>query len=381
MSHQLKHIFDSSACLTKRQLKDYASGVMSQEEQYAVEHHVTTCFFCSEALDGMMQQKGEALVTVDELNTNFLKDHFSLTNPQIHLNSLAPSVQAQPIQRVAKKRTGIPLLKPSSIAAALILGFGVLWYLEHDKNDIRPTGRIAQVSPASSGATASPDASKSAMAAPDETGTATRPVAANAAQNESANMPGNQPDQPQRPQALVATNPETGKNQADASKELKTEAATPSGKDTESNPLAKTEAAEETVKPATKSTAAMTFAAPVNDNAASGARSNANTYVIENSKIPASKKVSSEASTVETADDLYASGNYRAALNVYRKQMNAAGAKDEQHAALQAAHCYINLGQKESAIKLLQSLAENGSGSAKRQAKRLLKEMDKEKAE
>src|SRR5690606_5602807 len=129
MSEQLKHIFDNSACLSKRQLKDYVNTTMSREEQYAVEHHITTCFFCSEALEGM-NRKDEALVAVDELNTNFLKDHFSLINPQIHLNSIAPTVQAQPIQRQRKKTTMQPLLRPSALAAAALLGFAVLWYLD-----------------------------------------------------------------------------------------------------------------------------------------------------------------------------------------------------------------------------------------------------------
>ena len=104
MSEQLKHIFDSSACLSKRQLKDYVTGIMSREESYALEHHVNTCFFCSEALDGMLEHS-DALVTVDQLNTGFLKDHFSLTNPQIHLNSLAPAAAVPAVQKRIRSRS------------------------------------------------------------------------------------------------------------------------------------------------------------------------------------------------------------------------------------------------------------------------------------
>lgn len=85
---------------------------------------------------------------------------------------------------------------------------------------------------------------------------------------------------------------------------------------------------------------------------------------------------SSETANNENADDLFYDGKYSKALSVYKKQMNNTDAKKSQQAQLMAARCHLNLGQKNSAIKLLEELAERGSGSPKRQAKRLLKDLE-----
>ena len=92
MSEQQKHIFDKSSCLTKKQFKEYLSGGMAQEECHVAEHHINACFLCSEAIDGGFDNKEEALSAIQEINSNFLREHLSLSDPKIYLNSLAPTV-------------------------------------------------------------------------------------------------------------------------------------------------------------------------------------------------------------------------------------------------------------------------------------------------
>jgi hypothetical protein len=65
------------------------------------------------------------------------------------------------------------------------------------------------------------------------------------------------------------------------------------------------------------------------------------------------------------------------ALNQYKKEMSSPDTRTRRQATIMAARCYLNLGNKASAIQLLQGLA-NESGPEKRAAKRMLKDLDKE---
>ncbi|HRO43856.1 MAG TPA: tetratricopeptide repeat protein [Flavipsychrobacter sp.] len=342
MSQHLKHIFDASACLSKRQLKDYAHGGMSREEQYAIEHHVNTCFFCSEAIEGLAK-KENVLVAIDDLNTNFLKDHLSLINPQIHLNSIAPTVQAQPIQRSSKDKVQ-PFLKPATIAAALILGVAVLWYLDFGKNEAANHHTLAQQTTTTQAVNVVATPQENTMNANE---TLSQPNDKTVAQNTTQTSTNNNNDFPQKPSALLATNTQTEKPKPAADTHTKAELA-------ENKKAPKTVAA-----PATTSAERNSLLA-ASDMAAKDER----------------KETDNEHAT--SPDELFEKGNYAAALSVYKKEMNTGGNRAEQDAALQAARCHINLGQKEKAIKLLEAIAENGSGASKRQAKRLLKDLGKE---
>jgi len=392
MSEQLKHIFDSSACLSRRQLKEYATGTMSREECYAVEHHVTTCFFCSEALDGMMEHT-EALVAVDQLSTGFLKDHFSLTNPQIHLNSLAPAASAPAMQKRSKTRGRVQplLLKPSSIAAAILLGLGVMWYLEFGNEQVKPR----QV------------ASATVAAATDETpvseqNSSTEAVAAKDLPNsETASQLGltSQPteqrnfdDDPQKVQPLIIADPKARKDQQAAETESKATVAADAA-------LAKkAKAKREEINTSTISLPSTTVeklqsrmpaaATTFTDVAPSGRKAEHGTAVIVKEKGLGSESaadsqeenkpasVSSAPKGLRDGDELYESGEYKAAAASYRKQMSSSDSRTSQHATLMTAKSYIKLGQKENAVKLLKTLADEGSGTYKRQAKRMLKDLE-----
>lgn len=143
MSEQLKHIFDISACPTKRQMKDYLSGTMSREEVYAFEHHINSCMLCSEALEGMLENTEASLVGMNELSNNFLKDHLELHPPQIHLNSIAHAAPAN-LPTTKTKKTASISWRSVGIAAAFLLCLGLGWYFKNYQQNNSVNSSIAQ---------------------------------------------------------------------------------------------------------------------------------------------------------------------------------------------------------------------------------------------
>ena len=77
MNHKLIHIFDNSACLTRKQLRDYISCKMIDEEAHATEVHLISCKLCSEAVEGYTKNNS-VLEAMMELDSDFLEPHFPL---------------------------------------------------------------------------------------------------------------------------------------------------------------------------------------------------------------------------------------------------------------------------------------------------------------
>ncbi len=50
-------IFKETACLSEEQLRDYLRGNLSQAEMHEIEVHLSSCTFCSEALEGIVEMK------------------------------------------------------------------------------------------------------------------------------------------------------------------------------------------------------------------------------------------------------------------------------------------------------------------------------------
>ncbi|HTM65956.1 MAG TPA: tetratricopeptide repeat protein [Flavipsychrobacter sp.] len=340
MKERIDHIFESSTCLTRRQVTDYVNKTMSREECLAAEHHINSCGFCSAALDGLTPQ------ILKNMDNGFLKEHLSLIRPQVHLSSIAPTASGNLVQRRPKKNAKAPLVKTSSITAALLLGFGVLWYLQYgSKLEPRTNNSVVQksvpVSAVSTGANLPGHKPAEVSAAqPQEKVVVT----------EASFHPATQPEQ-QRPQPLITTKP--GEEQTTASKTEKPEA----------------NSAIETEKKATENNSDIPAAIP---------KPAALPVKEEHRATP--PKASSKKEE-QSPQELYESGKYGAALNIYKKQMSSNGSRSEQEAALQAANCYLKLGQKDNAVKLMQSLVETGNGSPRRQAKRQLKDLEKSEAE
>jgi len=57
MDKTLAHIFHSTHCLSSAEMIAYVEGKLSAEERYRVETHLSSCPFCSEAVDGLAEIK------------------------------------------------------------------------------------------------------------------------------------------------------------------------------------------------------------------------------------------------------------------------------------------------------------------------------------
>jgi hypothetical protein len=134
MNEQLKHIFDDTACLNRRQMKDYVANVMAAEERHAAEAHLNCCPFCSEALDGMQAHKQEVVGMFAELNPQFIRQHFELTNPQVHLNSMSPAYHVMPEKRTAHHIQNTHKWRTILLVSAILLAFTAMWYVEFIKD-------------------------------------------------------------------------------------------------------------------------------------------------------------------------------------------------------------------------------------------------------
>jgi FimV C-terminal domain len=397
-NEQLKHIFDNSACLTKKQMIDYVAGTMINEESHAVEVHLNSCPFCNEAIEGMFeQQEGNTADVLAGINSDFLKDHFSLQNPQIHLNSLAPAAQATGIHYQPKKKKAKtqPLFRTVSIAAALLLLFFTLWYFDFGKS--KPTQQLAHNTDVS--------ATQPSQQPPVAQSQIEDLPAVNKTVTTSNNIPTppNTNGTPQSPQALVTTNLANDdeaiarKNEIADAAAQKEEVVVNAYKaplvDKYNPEQAKRLSAEQVEKMPTRSTESVAATAPATYNkkegelTIAGARPGTTTYIVDGVQVKdkatadAPKKLekpSESASNISKAGTQYSNGQYNAALTTLKADLGSSEASRRNPATLLAAKCYIALGNKEKARKLLQPLADEASGSDKRQAKRMLKDLGEE---
>jgi FimV-like protein len=389
-NEQLKHIFDDSVCLTRRQMKEYVGGTMTNEESYAVELHLNSCPFCSEAIEGLFEQKeGHAVEMLADLDTDFLKDHFSLQHPHIHLNSLAaPQPAAGHIHyNTPKRKNTQPLWRTLSVAAALLLGVSVFWYLKKGDTSRQPV--IAEATTPAQPAPAEPPLKKreepSIAANTLKAKETQEPTKAILSEEESV-PPTSNGSGSQSPQTLLLA------DKPDDKAEMK---------DTVTPGITMKKEQEEMVAGSysnrfvDRPTIKMAPAAPapqiekmptrsVSDMAATSQ----NTYApanTENLKLGGARaenmKYSIDGVTVKDADnlskgeDLYKQKKYKEALNTYKKELNSDNKGRRQKASLMTARCYLALGQKTQATKVLEDLVQNGSGAPKREAKKMLDDL------
>ncbi|HXS36138.1 MAG TPA: zf-HC2 domain-containing protein [Flavipsychrobacter sp.] len=346
MNQQLSHIFDKSACLTRRQIKDYLDGSMTPEECHAVEHHLNDCIFCSEAVDGMLDTRYEAAETVAELDTSFLNEHFHSITPQVHLNSLAPS-QAIAIHKHKNKMQ--PVWSTTSIAVAVLVSLGVVWYVEYGKDKAvkSKTGLIPLVAPARTTIVHSGSSESNA----------TNSVSSTPA-NVSSNINKAQPLQSGKIQENTSNNntpPSTNSDNTNGG-----------GGPQRIQPLITT--GKEILQPDTDLEKAPVIK-PINDVKDKTAYKNINSDEDDDETIPVSH------AGMEQGIKLYNNQNYSAALKEFRRGMNNVDISERHDAAIMAARCYISLGQKENAQKLLQSVIDEG-GPGKRIAKKTLRSLN-----
>lgn len=354
MNKALIHIFDSSACLTKRQMKDYVNGIMTNEECHAAEVHLNTCMFCSEAIDGLYEQKEHGAVgAMVALDNEFLKDKFSLTHPEVHLNSLAP---AQPSSYAAPRRRGRyktrPLRHTSAIAATLLLGFGLWWYIGRNKDYGQVASVQQPVATATSDAKAEPALVAEPVAEPAKAAPlalATVPEKQSKAITANTNIPVTKTE---GLQLTPAARPDAGKQEP---------------------VIAAAKAANASQPPVLADKGA--FADGKESDSGTPARKvGLTSSSTEDHPVSIAKADAAGISMLDKGNDYYEQGKYAAALSAYRKEMSGADKKKRQEATLMAARCYLNIGNKARAEELLQQLISEG-GRQKRAAKRLLREM------
>jgi FimV-like protein len=319
---------------------------MSREEQYALEHHVNTCILCSEAVDGVLDGKFAALETIGSLDNTFLKDHFNLLTPQIHLNSMAPAASTVTVRRTRRKTKMPPVFKTSNVAAAVLLAIAVMWYFDFSKEKTAADTNTHQ-----------PGTRKNKVVNPAAITTGpTKGVQAIT------------PPESQEPTQLVLTEPE---RQKEAGRKDLLQPSLEQNLPGNKKPAGQLETVQESspVRP----TVSDILAEERKESKNAGATSTAVTASEDEEQAPPEAQAS--------ASDHYAAGNYAEALSIYRKEMNSPDRSSRQEATMMAAKCYLNLGQNTKAHSLLESLAEEGNGAQRRQAKRMLRDLNKDSAQ
>lgn len=387
---QLLHIFDESACLTRRQMKDYVNGSMTNEESHAVEVHLNACPFCNDAIEALFESReGDTADMVMNLNNDFLQDHLGMHNPRVHLNSVAAAHTGHlhgHTSRHKRKSNVTAFWRNTSIAAILLLAIGLLWFLKFG-NTSNPNRQVAQqtatppeqvphttTGPATSAApTISSSAQEGTIASSSTPAIkATAPIGITATQPEETDKTG------KGGKAETGTLQVQEKPTADKTADVafSQPVAAPAGKN-EAPP--KKVAVVEKMPARKTSDIASTAPAVYSGNSKagiSGARDEAVSYTIEGVDTRPAKAVARE--NLDKAAVLLGKGQYQSALRVCEREMDNEDRGFRQEAMVTAAQCYIKLGDTSKAKQILSSVAEEG-GPQRRAARKLLKELNKEK--
>jgi hypothetical protein len=406
ITNDLQHLFDGTHCLSKRQLRDYAAGSMGREEAYAVESHLNTCPLCSAAADGMLAHFPESAGVLAEVDAGFLKEHFKKHSPQIHLNTVAPTVPVT--RRIPGGRTiELTSLRTMGIAAGVLLLIASLWWMQNREDnsggsisDTRPIARAEM--PRNSSSSGMPDAESrlaraDAMSNDDEAaGTVNQTekrkdersstVALSEAATGAASAAEAEADVAFTP-SPVATPASTAAKSAAPVEETKLDKASLASEEGSQTldavavrsrsynrplieptlPGSRTVLTDKEIeKMPTRNTANNATAAPGVYQSRTGGSLSVGGARAESTKM-----------VVDAPEDgkaLYKKGSYTAALKVLRSQISNTSGAEREEAILYAARCHRALGQNVAAEKLLRDLAD-GTGSRARAARRELRAM------
>lgn len=407
---QLIHIFDNSTCLTRRQLKDYVTGAMTNEEAHAAEVHLNACPMCSDAVEGLFEQQEGGLATMVEPDGAFLKDHFGLHNPQIHLNSIAATQSHYHHHHVKRKKKGNvqPLWRTAAVAAILLLMVGSFWYYRNTQDSMANTQPgIAQEIPADKNSPIAmnrepaPDEKAIAAAIPDTQDTeATKPETADRMAPVAPSQVAPAQPKPENPgifKKLADKVEKLAQQQSaavvlDAMKDPEKSKYETSARNQQNDEQRAIPKGQQDVEVVTKTYKVPLVDKPAADKVATAEEvenmpKSANTYNVRTGnsynetelkevKANAREKDNTEPDALDRADKLLSQKSYGDALNVYTKEMRGAENRARrQAAAVGAAKCYTALGKTQKAKEILESIVNEG-GPQKREAKRLLKEME-----
>lgn len=389
---QLLHVFEESACLTRRQMKDYVTGGMTNEESHAVEVHLNACPFCNDAVEGMFaQQEGNAAEMIMGLDGDFLQDHLGRNNPRIHLNSVTAAHHHthQHIHKRKHKNNVTAFWRNTSIAAMLLLAVGLLWFLKFGRDNTGSNRQLAQqteiqVPPATAGLPPqnTEDARKTVKTiqatAPVEK--AAIPATIPADKEPSGKDIAAAPSLPATTAGGIALN-EDNSNNAKQKKALTDEIVVTQYKAPlvdKFEPSSKTNKAAEVEKMPTRTTGQVAATAPGTYTGDSKkeitvAKNEDVSYSIESVATRSATSVTKD--NLAKANGLFSKGEYESALRVYSREFDSEDKGFRQKAMVMAAQCHAKLGNTTKAKQLLQSVMDEG-GPEKKAARKLLNELE-----
>ncbi len=394
-SEQLKHIFEQSRCLTKKQLKEYVSGSMSPEEAHAVEQHLHSCPMCSDAVDGLMTQQGKGVEVMNTINADFLTKHLGAANPQVPRNINMPPTNTANTRDTQKKPSPAMIKAKSvrsyfafrtmSVAATILFAIVGIWYYRLTNDVMQESQPVAQELPKPApieqpaAAQYAEDTQEAIAAAADmvnngitEVGTGSSITQSPATKDKGV-------------VAMAAPTPEKEKegllkrlgNKIEAAAAKKTTQQL-LGAIKNDNPdkyatSAKNQFVEEQRMKPKEERSDVADMQPGNTSRATG---NSFQPTEDVKAVTVSEKEALEpVSKIDKAEQLLKSGKASDALNLYTQEMRGASSKGKrQEAAIGAARCYVALGNRYKAKDILLSIVDEG-GPRKREAKRMLKEL------
>jgi hypothetical protein len=389
MKEDVKHIFDRSACLNKRQIEAYLSGNMITEEVYAIEHHINGCPLCSMALDGI-QQRTDALEVIGQLNSDFLKDHFAVmpepasSGAAAYVKNLKPKAVA-----AAAASSGSGAGTAIKLAVGIAACIGILWFIQNAGKDKQTEKQVAATEQSvnetpveeQSVIVEEPLLADTQVVVAEEPPVETRLEDEAAAAKVAVGPPENKkPEVVARP--AVTTKPATTQT-------AKITVPPPPKATTAKVPPPKTPVAPQKTAPValakplpppSPKEIAREQPKPQPARQEPAPEPKVERQEPKEEPKPAAKKEESE----ELPSDPIAAGkalmdkrNYNAAINKMRNEMRSNNKSRRQEAVMLVAKCYQQMGNKDRAKELLTSLVDEG-GKEKKAAKKALKEVDKE---
>lgn len=388
---QLKHIFEPSACLTPKQMKGYVSGKMVHEEAHAVEVHLLSCPFCSDAIEGLQkEQKSGSITAMEKLDAGFIAKHFGIAKDELNIGA-APVTKTQTFKTFTEKiSTSEPsaiarMWKPIAAAASLVAVICVLWFM---RDTIFPKGgddelaqQIPVVEKAEPEVTYRPVEVDSAADEVAVDTTVAEPGADDAIEKETLLADASVTEELAKKKArLDSVKQLLAKKEAEAKK-----LAEKNAKDKNAEGLLAGNAAKKqtVAAPTTTATAPTADERPRMGN--SFAADDINSYSNRSADAkkaeavaepPAKKKIElgTARSGILKGDEAFNDGKYKKALKLYQKVMFDPQSNQKDAATLMAAKCHIAMEENMQARTLLNSLI-NDNSYKKDEAAGLLKQV------
>lgn len=395
-TEQLKHIFEQSACLTPKQIKGYATGKMVHEEAHAVEVHLLSCPFCSDALEGVTEHKDRAVANLEKIDASFIAKHFGVAKEEIKISSKTTHKTKQTAFKsldnttsTEKKSNLDKLWKPIAAAAGLVGVAVIMWMM---KDSIFPKDAPKQLAQE---ATTQPEKINEPEIVYKPATEDTTMIAA-----ESVMDIDEQPENPatELTQEVIAKKAEQEKLlKAETDKRLKDKNVVEADAKLAKEKLAKQKAEQKKKeellaanrdvtkdkvaagKAEERSRMGNSFDAGAANAYTSKPKDDVKTEKTETPPSPAKKKIElgTARSGILKGDEAFNEGKYKKALKQYQKVMFDPESNQKDAATLMAAKCHIAMEEMMQARTLLNSLIKDNS-TKKGEAAGLLNEVPKE---